>query len=218
MSVHHAASTTRRPSAASTFIAAAALLALAGTPLNARAQGRNGVPDLPPALEAPAGQAVFLVAHAVGTQNYICQSTGTATAWRLFGPQATLFHVVQDHYLQQLGTHFFSGNPAEGGLGRPTWQHPIDSSRVWGRAAASSSDPAFVAAGAVPWLLVEIVGAAPGLLGSGAFTATTFIQRVNTAGGVADPATCADPSRIGATTLVPYEADYVFYRATSGAS
>jgi Protein of unknown function (DUF3455) len=40
--------------------------------------------------------------------------------------------------------------------------------------------------------------------------ATTFIQRVNTVGGKAPASGC--PS-LGARTFVPYEADYVFYKA-----
>ncbi len=46
----------------------------------------------------------------------------------------------------------------------------------------------------------------------GTFTSTTFIQRVNTTGGVA-PAGGCDADRVGTTTPVFYTADYYFYRA-----
>ena len=166
-------------------------------------------------IEVGAGHTPYLVAHAVGTQNYICQLTPTGTAWRLFGPQATLFHEVRGTLRRQVTTHYLSANPDEAGIARPTWQHSIDSSQVWGRASATSSDPAFVRFDAIPWLRVEVVGAAEGTTGGGILTQTTFIQRVNTEGGIADPTQCSTPTRVGATVLVPYEADYVFYRRTN---
>jgi len=41
---------------------------------------------------------------------------------------------------------------------------------------------------------------------------TTFIQRVNTEGGVAPAAGCSLPADIGKRALVAYTTDYVFYR------
>ena len=52
----------------------------------------------------------------------------------------------------------------------------------------SSTDPAFVEPGAIPWLLVTKVGVQNGPTGGDWLSATTFIQRVNTHGGLA-PAT-----------------------------
>jgi hypothetical protein len=189
---------------------AGVLLLVALTPRAGHAQDRSGqhAPDVPATLEAPAGHEPFLIARAVGTQNYICQSTSTGIGWRLFGPQATLLHTVGATMRKQLATHFLSVNPVEGGVARPTWQDSIDSSRVWGRAFV---DPVVVRADAIPWLLVQVVGATPGTIGSSRLAQTTFIQRVNTVGGLADPATC-DGTRLGAAVIVPYEADYVFYR------
>ena len=40
---------------------------------------------------------------------------------------------------------------------------------------------------------------------------TTFIQRVNTSGGLAPPTGCTAPADIGHQAFVPYTADYVFY-------
>jgi hypothetical protein len=46
-------------------------------------------------------------------------------------------------------------------------------------------------------------------------TKTTFIQRLNTSGGVAPAAsTCATAADVGKKALVPYSADYVFYNAS----
>ena len=63
---------------------------------------------------------------------------------------------------EQIITHFLSPNPDEGDLPRATWQHSRDTSRIWGNVVASSSDPSFVRRGAIPWLLLEVVGAEPG--------------------------------------------------------
>ena len=106
-------------------------------------------------------------------------------------------------------THFLAPNPVEGGVARPSWQHSLDSSQVWGRPVAASSDAAYVAAGAIPWLLLEVVGADSGTTGGGTLAHTTFIQRLRTSGGVAPETSC----QVGVVAMVPYSTDYVFYRA-----
>ena len=62
---------------------------------------------------------------------------------------------------------------------------------------------------------MRVVGAAEGTDGRGRIAATKWIQRVNTAGGVAPSAPCVE---IGARSFVPYEADYVFYKKRGGAT
>ena len=42
--------------------------------------------------------------------------------------------------------------------------------------------------------------------------ATTFIQRVNTAGGIVPTTGCKSARDTGKKAMVPYTADYVFYR------
>jgi hypothetical protein len=125
----------------------------------------------------------------------------------LFTPEATLFN---DHD-KQLTTHFFSPNPAEGGTIRATWQDSRDSSIVWGGQATASTDPDFVAPGAVAWLRLPMAGVQEGPSGGDTMTATTFIQRVNTAGGVAPSTGCSEPADVGVKAFVPYTADYFFY-------
>jgi len=166
-------------------------------------------PTVPPNLEVSAGNKLFLVGHAVGTQQYICLPSGSSFAWTLFGPQATLF---KDE-TKQIITHFLSPNPDEDGMPRATWQHSNDTSAVWAMAIASSSDPGFVAAGAIPWLLLEVVGDQQGPTGGARLTRTAFIQRLNTSGGMAPPMTgCSVSTDIGMRALVPYTADYFFYK------
>jgi hypothetical protein len=160
-------------------------------------------PPVPSNIQVPAGHQAFLEGHAVGTQNYICLPSG----WTFFGPQATLFN---DHD-KQIITHFLSAIPEEEDTLRPTWQHSRDTSSVWAMPVAdgSSSDPKFVAPGAIPWLLLQVVSAEPGPTGGRRLTKTVYIQRLNTAGGVAPVGTCT----VGQRAFVPYEADYFFYKA-----
>jgi len=167
-------------------------------------------PAVPSNLVVPAGNKPFLLAHAVGSQNYSCLPNGAGFSWILYGPQATLF---DDGGNQQI-THFLSANPDENGTPRPTWQHSGDTSAVWaapmpGRA---STDPAFVAPGAIPWLLLERVGKELGPTFGHKMTYTTYIHRVNTAGGIAPGEGCTAAADVGKKALVPYTADYVFYR------
>ena len=165
-------------------------------------------PPVPPNLEVPAGNQAFIEGHAIGTQNYICLPSGISVAWTLVGPQATLFN----DWEQQRITHFFSLNPDEDDTLRATWQHSLDTSTVWAMAIASSSDPSFVASGAIPWLLLQVVGDQPGPTGGHRLTKTTFIQRVHTSGGVAPSTGCVEVSDVGQREFVPYTADYFFYK------
>jgi hypothetical protein len=167
-------------------------------------------PPVPPNIQVPAGNKAFLEGHAVGTQDYICLPSGSGFAWTFFGPQATLFNDDD----KQVITHFLSPNPFEGGTPRATWQHSQDTSTVWAFAtpATTSTDPAFVAPGAIPWLRLEVVGAQDGPTGGHKLTATTFIQRLNTSGGVAPSTGCILSTDVGKKALVPYTADYFFYK------
>lgn len=182
-------------------------------------------PPVPPNIQVPPGHKAFLEGHGVGTQNYVCvpsASSATGVAFVLFTPEATLF----DDDDKQLITHFFSPNPFERntnpavvapGMIRVTWQHS-DTSTVWAKvnvnpdgSSGSSSDPAFVAPGAVAWLLLKVVGAQDGPTGGDTLTATKFIQRLNTSGGVAPSTGCTSPANLGNQAFVPYTADYFFY-------
>ena len=158
---------------------------------------------VPANLEVPDGNTPYLMAHAEGTQNYFCVPTSSGHTWTFFGPQATLF----DDGGQQVTTHFLS--PDAGGTPRATWQHSGDTSTVWAAAIANSTDSSFVAPGAIPWLLLRVVGSeGPG----GKLTETTYIQRVNTGGGIAPATGCKSAKDTGKKALVPYSTDYVFYR------
>jgi hypothetical protein len=96
---------------------------------------------------------------------------------------------------------------------RATWQHSRDTSTVWAVAIASSSDSIFVAPGAIPWLLLQVVGAQDGPTGGDKLSETTFIQRLNTSGGIAPSTGCTLSTDVGKKALVPYTTDYFFDKA-----
>ena len=171
-------------------------------------------PVVPPKLEVPSGHRLYLRGHAIGTQNYTCTvypsgPSGPPIGWALYGPQANLY--TDDR--TQLATHFLSPNPDEGGTPRATWQHSRDTSATWAKLKESSDDASYVEPGAIAWFLLEVVGAEFGPRGGGRLAATRYVQRVNTSGGSAPATGCADEADLGKKKLVPYEADYYFYRA-----
>jgi len=83
----------------------------------------------------------------------------------------------------------------------PTWES-MDGSKVTGKQVAVA--PA--APGSIP---LQLVKAEPAT-GKGAMAGVTYIQRVNTKGGVAPSDPCA-AATMGTKKQVPYQADYVFY-------
>jgi uncharacterized protein DUF3455 len=199
------------------FIATALAVAVTGSLTQLAQADQVTPPPVPANLEVEAGHRAFLVGHAAGTQNYICLPSGAGFAWTLFTPQATLF----DGRHKQIITHFFSPNPVEVGTPvRATWEHSRDTSMVWGQVVpdGASTDPAFVAPGAIAWLKIQVVGAQDGPTVAdhgrsrhGVLTPSTFIQRLNTFGGVAPATGCAASADVGKKAFVPYTADYFFY-------
>jgi len=187
-------------------IACAVLIALIGA--GAVNAGQDIVPPpVPGNLEVGVGHVPYLMLHAVGTQNQIClpRTSGVGLGWTLWGPQATIYGARGEQIL----THYLSANPEEGGVLRATWRHSRDTSTVWALATATSSDGNYVEPGAIAWLRLQVVGAEDGPTGGDRLLRTTFIQRVNTVGGMAPSTDCAP---LGAKLFVPYEADYVFYK------
>jgi hypothetical protein len=190
---------------------AAGLLALAVTQVGFAVE-----PNAPPELQPPPGNELYLAAEAQGTQNYICLPSPAGVAWTFLGPQATLFLPISlpgRYVYHQVATHFLSPNPAEQGLARPTWQNSSDTSAVWGRVIASVSEPVIIGEGNIPWLLLQTAGAVAGTEGNAGFAQTTYIQRLQTFGGVAPATGCAVTEDIGHTVYMWYKARYFFYRA-----
>src|SRR5262245_19623381 len=187
----------------------------------AEKDGSIPLPSVPDTVKVEEGNEVFLVGHATGTQNYVCLPSGSGVAYSLFTPEATLF----DDRGVQIITHFFSINPFEPGVIRATWQSSQDTSTVWAKATgtANSTDfPTFVRKGAIDWVRLDLMDIGPGALagptGGAKLVKTTFIQRINTIGGLAPSTGCSTSEDIGHRAFMPYRADYVFYKATGGAN
>jgi uncharacterized protein DUF3455 len=164
-------------------------------------------PSVPLGLEVDPPNEAFLLGHGVGTQNYVCQPAASLgrVAWTLFTPEATLF----DDQDRQLTTHFFSPNPDEGSVFvRATWQDSQDTSLVWAKGIASAT----VKPDAIPWVKLEVVGTQDGPTGGNTLSRSTFVQRVNTEGGLAPTTGCDVPTDVGSKAFSPYTADYVFYK------
>ena len=145
---------------------------------------------VPADLQVQAGNELTFRATGVGVQIYVWTvnpTDPTLSAWVLKAPHALLFQEEG-----RVGGIHFAG---------PTWENN-DGSKVTGRRVAGVTvDP-----NAIPWLLLQEVSTS----GTGVFADVTFIQRLNTHGGLA-PAT---PGAVdGQESLVPYIADYLFYHA-----
>ena len=185
-------------------------------------------PQTPALITPPAGNSLFLVGKAVGTQGYVCLPTspGASTAsWTVKGsrPEATLFQRVFGVDVQII-THFLSpdANPNQDApnplpFGSATWQSSFDTSKVWAavlnaNSIPAGSDPSCPNAGSIPCLLLQSIGSQPGPSGGAILAKTTFIQRLNTGGGVAPADGCSTAADVGKQVLQPYTADYYFYR------
>lgn len=157
----------------------AALVACAGTPAT--------TPAVPAALDPGPTVRALATVSATGVQIYACRDAGggAGAAWAFVAPEAPLF----DERGRLMGSH---------GAG-PHWLG-LDGSRVMGSVRARADAPT---GGAIPWLLLSTQSAgAPGVL-----NAVTFIQRLNTVGGIA-PADGCDAQSLGKQARVGYSADY----------
>ena len=160
-----------------------------------------------PALALPDGGTVILHAAGSGTQDYACVGTfvdagadsSVTFKWTLTGPEAEL----DDCNGTLIGHHFAS----EAGAAAPEWQQ-LDGTYVIGhKIAPVTGYTPDGGSGSVPWLLLQTTTTGGG---SGTLASTLYIQRLNTDGGNAPATGCADDAG-GATTKVPYTADYYFF-------
>jgi hypothetical protein len=145
---------------------------------------------LPEAVRVPAGARQTMATTGVGEITYECREKANmagAHEWVFVAPVATLFGADR-----KMVGKYYAG---------PTWE-AADGSKVTGRQVAVA--PAM--AGSIP---LQLVKAEPAM-GMGAMQGVSYIQRLNTKGGVAPAAAC-DASRKGQRQQVAYEADYVFY-------
>jgi Protein of unknown function (DUF3455) len=181
------------------IVACAGVLALSGlfgTAASARPAPQTAPGDpLDPRTYAPDSR-LFLVVHAIGVQNYTCQANGT---WLFTDPEAALYKTTG--VPKPIGTHFLNF-----ASGRPVWELKDGSSVEAARTVSVSGG-----AGNIAWLLLQAVVTSAGPDGD-RLTGTTWVQRLNTSGGVAPAGTCTP----GDQSAVPYSTDYFFWRAARG--
>jgi Protein of unknown function (DUF3455) len=172
-----------------------ALLICAALTLRADPGNDNRAPDVPETIQPPGGtNKVHFHVYAVGVQIYTNDST--TFAWGLKAPEATLF----DADGEVVGIHYaYAYTPA--GAPIPAWETESGSLVVGTRVASEPGGP-----GNIPWLLLK----ATHTEGPGVLEPTTYIQRVQTTGGVMPPIV----QQPGQEVRVPYTAEYFFYRGT----
>lgn len=146
------------------------------------------LPESCSSIQVEAGNEAFFHAYAIGVQIY----RWSGTSWVLKQPDANLY-ANANYKGRGVGTHYAG----------PTWESNSGSKVVAARVPNTGCTPD---ASAVPWLLLKKVSTD----GPGIFSHVTFVQRVNTTGGLA-PATAG--TTVGEEKSVPYTAEYYFYRA-----
>jgi hypothetical protein len=138
-------------------------------------------------IKAPDGQVPILQLAARGVQVFRCERRNGALQWSYRLPEADLTDasgtVVARH-----GVDF-------------SFEHG-DGSRLLGKVVASEEAPRD---GNLRWLLL-----ATRSFGEGNFTGVSYVQRVNTNGGMPPPA--CDARQLNQLLRVDFSADFVFYR------
>ena len=148
-------------------------------------------PQVPEIIRVPAGQTVLLKALGKGVQVYACKAKPGDPGkfeWSFKAPEADLTNEHGD----KIAKHYAG----------PTWE-ANDGSKVVGEKKAEIPAPR---PGAVSWLLLK----AKTNEGTGTFAKVTYIQRVDTEGGVPPAAGC-DRAHVDTEAQVDYRANYYFY-------
>ena len=137
-------------------------------------------------LQVPEGSNISFHVFGVGFQVY----RWDGTTWKFSNPEANLFADAGQNAL--VGTHFSAPGA------NPNWL-TVSGSRVIGTVV----DKCTPNLNAIPWVKLSADNS-----GTGVFNQTTFIQRLNTVGGLA-PTTPG--TTVGQEFKSPYTADYYFY-------
>ena len=169
-----------------------AIVTLALKPAHATAPDNDNGPVLPAecgSIAAPEGNKLAFHTYARGVQIY--RWNIITSKWDFVAPIADLF--AEENYFGEVGKHYRG----------PTWESKsgslVEARRVPG--TGCTPDPT-----AIDWLLLSKFRTD----GSGIFSKISFIQRVNTTGGLAPSA----PGSVdGEIKEIPYTAEYYFYRA-----
>jgi hypothetical protein len=149
-------------------------------------------PELPPqcsSIQVEEGNKLAFHVYARGVQIY----RWNGQSWDFVAPRATLY--AEDQYFGEVGTHYAG----------PKWESKsgsiVEGRRVQG--TGCTPDPS-----AIAWLLLSKYDTS----GAGVFASVTFVQRVNTTGGLAPT---VFGTFVGEVKEVPYTAEYYFYKAAN---
>ncbi|MCX4410552.1 DUF3455 domain-containing protein [Streptomyces sp. NPDC059837] len=175
----------KRPVLTTTALAAVTAATLFGATSGQAAASQPARVDAPAALKVPDGNRLTGVFSAAGVQTYTCGANG---AWTLLEPAATLW-AKNDRSHRPVALH------SRG----PVWVSTVDGSAVNGAAVANSPKT-----GTIPELLLKSTATR----GTGVFADVSYIQRLNTRGGVAPATACTGTDQVS----VPYSATYAFYK------
>lgn len=184
--------TLRTTTANLTAIAAVSLLAACGT-MKPMAPTYSQA-ELPAPVKVPEGNKVALETQAEGKILYECRAKPAAAGefmWTFVGPDALLMT------RSGMSAGKYYGPPA-------TWESN-DGSKVTAVQVAIAPGPL----GAIP---LQLVKANPAT-GTGNMQGVTYIQRVNTKAGMPQPTPCS-AGNVGEKQMIPYTADYIFYKAS----
>jgi len=156
----------------------------------ARAVDNTNGPELPPecgSIQVPAGNKLAFHVYARGVQIY----KWNGTTWVFDAPRAALF--AEPNYFGEVGSHYRG----------PNWESKSGSTVTAVRVPGTGCTPDQTA---VSWLLLVSTETS----GPGIFNGITYIQRVNTTGGITPtvPGLSLDEVK-----EVSYTAEYYFYRA-----
>ena len=169
------------------LVTAIAALSLVAQVALAGPPSPSGVPFQ---IQVGEGNKVFLVGHGVGVQIYTCNGS----VWSSAVPRADLF----DDNGKLIIKHFAG----------PSWQ-AADGSKAVGTVV----DKVIVDETAIPWVLLS-AKTTPGLDGD-RLVDTSFIQRLDTVGGLQPPAADCNAATAGTVVESPYTAEYVFWKHTA---
>ncbi|WP_037303552.1 DUF3455 domain-containing protein [Amycolatopsis orientalis] len=153
----------------------------ATNPIDVQAGGKQR--PVPEAVKVPDGNTRVATYRGEGVQIYGCANG----AWTLIQPAATLSHHGRAIALHSKG---------------PVWTSTVDGSTVGAAAVPGASSPR---PNAVPEVLLK----ANLNSGDGIFGKITYVQRLDTRGGLAPAGACT----AGAQTASRYSADYAFWAA-----
>ena len=171
---------------AGALVLGGAATAFAATAHDSEVKPAAAATPVPVAIKVPDGHRAIAVFKGEGVQIYGC----THGSWTFIQPAATIANGTDP-----VAVHF-------AGPSVPRWESTKDGSMVGAKKVASVDQP-----GAVPQLLLQANENAGGP--DTQFDKVTFVQRLNTQGGLAPASSCTAGAQIG----VHYTADYKFWVA-----